>query len=147
MQLVKILKCGLTVFAAAAFVQLPAATWAATVTVNINKVKVAKGDIRASLCDTEATYKGDKCAMESIVKAQSGTTQLRFENVKPGTYAFHLMHDKNSNGEMDFNAFGIPKEGYGFSNNVKPGLSMPAFKKVAFVVAEQDVTQNVDLIN
>jgi uncharacterized protein (DUF2141 family) len=120
---------------------------AATITVTLNKVKVAKGDIRASLCESEAAYKADTCITDIVVKAQKGTTTLVFENIAPGTYGIQLMHDKNGNGEMDFNFLGIPKEGYGFSNNAKPVFSAPSFKKIAFTVGEADVSQSIDLIN
>jgi uncharacterized protein (DUF2141 family) len=119
---------------------------AATVTVTVNRVKVAKGDIRASLCENEVAYKADKCTRELIVNALKGSTQLRFENVPAGTYAIQLMHDKNGNGEMDYFLM-IPKEGYGFSNNIKPKLSLPSFAKTSFTVAVEDVTQSIDLIN
>jgi uncharacterized protein (DUF2141 family) len=124
-----------------------ASAQAATITVNVGKVKVAKGDIRASLCENEAAYKADKCGADIVMKAIAGTTTLRFENVKPGTYAIQLFHDKNSNGDMDYNFVGYPKEGYGLSNNIKPGLSKPGFKPVSFIVENTDVTQSINLIN
>jgi uncharacterized protein (DUF2141 family) len=120
---------------------------AATVIVQVNKVKSAQGDIRASLCETEVAYKADKCIKEIVLKAQKGTTQLVFENVTPGTYGIQLMHDKNANGDMDFNFLGIPKEGYGFSNNAKPRLSQPSFQRISFAVGDATVTQSIDLIN
>jgi uncharacterized protein (DUF2141 family) len=122
-------------------------TQAATVIVQVNKVKSAQGDIRASLCETEAAYKADKCIKEIVLKAEKGTTQLVFENVTPGTYGIQLMHDKNANGDMDYNFLGIPKEGYGFSNNAKPRLSQPSFQRISFTVTDATVTQSIDLIH
>jgi uncharacterized protein (DUF2141 family) len=120
---------------------------AATIAVKVNKVKSTQGDIRASLCETEAAYKADTCIKEVVLKAQKGTTELMFENVSPGIYGIQLMHDKNSNGDMDFNFLGIPKEGYGFSNNAKPRFSQPSFKRISFTVTDEGVTQSIDLIN
>jgi uncharacterized protein (DUF2141 family) len=119
----------------------------ATVTVQVHKVKSAQGDIRASLCENETAYKADTCIKEVVLKAEKGTTQLVFENVTPGTYGIQLMHDKNANGDMDFNFLGMPKEGYGFSNNAKPRLSQPSFKKISFNVTDASVTLSIDLIN
>jgi uncharacterized protein (DUF2141 family) len=129
------------------FLQMPAFARAAIVIVYVNKVKLAQGNIRASLCENEAAYKADKCIADSVVKAQKGTTKLIFENVVPGTYGIQLIHDKNSNGEMDFNFLGIPKEGYGFSNNAKPTLSAPSFKKIGFAVDTTDISQSINLIH
>ncbi len=120
---------------------------AASLFITVNKVKKAEGDIRASLCENETAYKADTCKGEAIVKAQKGQTVLHFQNVAPGTYGLQLMHDKNSNGEMDFNFLGIPKEGYGFSNNARPRFSAPPFKKIAFQVRQEDMQLSIDLIN
>ena len=45
----------------------------------------------------------------------------------PGRYAVAALHDENSNHKLDRNMFGWPKEGFGFSNNPKVGLSAPSF--------------------
>jgi uncharacterized protein (DUF2141 family) len=42
------------------------------------------------------------------------------------------MHDSNSNQKLDTNWIGIPKEGYGFSNNAKATLGPPSFDQVKF---------------
>jgi uncharacterized protein (DUF2141 family) len=36
------------------------------------------------------------------------------------------------NGKLDTNWLGIPKEGYGFSNDVKPLLGAPPFSAASF---------------
>lgn len=44
-----------------------------------------------------------------------------------GRYAIAVLHDENSNHKLDRNMIGWPKEGFGFSNNPKVGLSAPSF--------------------
>jgi len=39
------------------------------------------------------------------------------ENLKAGKYAVRFFHDENANKKLDLNFMGIPKEGYGISNN------------------------------
>ncbi len=51
----------------------------------------------------------------------------------PGTYAIAFGHDENSNGRVDQGFLGIPLEGYGFSNDVRPVLSAPGFEPCSFV--------------
>lgn len=53
-------------------------------------------------------------------------------NLKPGKYAFRFFHDENKNGKLDTNWFGIPKEGFGFSNNPSINFGPPAFGKTIF---------------
>ena len=58
--------------------------------------------------------------------------EIDFSGITPGKYALVCYHDENSNGKFDENAFGMPEEGYCFSNNVKPSLSAPNFNDCAF---------------
>jgi uncharacterized protein (DUF2141 family) len=51
-----------------------------------------------------------------------------------GRYAVAAIHDENSNHKLDRNMIGWPKEGFGFSNNPKVGLSAPSFDTAAIQV-------------
>jgi uncharacterized protein (DUF2141 family) len=51
--------------------------------------------------------------------------------VPPGQYAVVVIHDENSNMKLDRNFLGIPKEGFGFSNNPRVILSAPSFQSAA----------------
>ena len=42
-----------------------------------------------------------------------------FPGIEPGTYAVSLFHDENSNGKLDTNFLGIPREGVGASNDAR----------------------------
>lgn len=52
----------------------------------------------------------------------------------PGRYAIAVLHDENSNHRLDRNMIGFPKEGFGFSNNPKVGLSAPSFDTASMEV-------------
>lgn len=54
--------------------------------------------------------------------------------VPGGRYAFAFAHDEDDNGQLNRDFFGIPSEGYGFSNDVRPALSLPSWQSAAFVV-------------
>jgi uncharacterized protein (DUF2141 family) len=54
--------------------------------------------------------------------------------VAPGQYGVVVIHDENSNMKLDRNFFGIPKEGFGFSNNPRVFLSAPSFQAAAVPV-------------
>lgn len=51
-----------------------------------------------------------------------------------GRYAIAVLHDENSNHKLDRNLIGWPKEGFGFSNNPKVGLSAPSFDAAAMQI-------------
>ena len=61
-----------------------------------------------------------------------------------GEYAISLFVDSNGNKKIDKNFLGIPKEQYGFSNNVMGRMSAPTFNQAKFLVAGP-TTQNIKL--
>lgn len=54
----------------------------------------------------------------------------------PGQYAVALLHDENEDGKMNTSLLGLPKEGYGFSNNVMGLMGPPSFSKASVLVKE-----------
>ena len=61
-----------------------------------------------------------------------------------GEYAISLFVDSNGNKKIDKNFFGIPKEQYGFSNNVMGRMSAPSFDQAKFMVTGPTI-QNIKL--
>jgi len=75
-------------------------------------------------------------AEKAIRKAKLGISERKatvvFTDVQPGQYAIAILHDENGDQKMNTNALGIPKEGYGFSNNVIGAFGPPSFKRASF---------------
>lgn len=65
-------------------------------------------------------------------KIKGKRVRVEFSGLRPGSYAVAILHDENANGEMDFNLIGIPKEGFGFSNDAEVVLGPPSFEDAAF---------------
>jgi uncharacterized protein (DUF2141 family) len=61
-----------------------------------------------------------------------------------GEYAITLFVDFNGNKKIDKNFLGIPKEPYGFSNNVIGNMSAPTFDQAKFVISGP-TSQNIKL--
>ena len=55
----------------------------------------------------------DKALQQTFVEIQNQHAICEFNKVSPGEYAVSAYHDENSNGTMDRNVIGIPKEGGG----------------------------------
>ena len=64
-------------------------------------------------------------------------------DLAPGRYALFAMHDANGNGDLDRNLFGIPTEGYGFSNGATGTIGPPSFDAAAIQVAPDGPTRIV----
>ena len=58
---------------------------------------------------------------------------LRFEGLPRGGYAVAVIHDENGNNRLDTLA-GIPREGYGFSNDAAVRFGPPKFAAARFDV-------------
>lgn len=66
---------------------------------------------------------------------------IRIENLSPGKYSFKYFHDENNNKKLDTNWLGIPREGFGFSNNPGIGFGPPSAEKILFELKETTVLQ------
>ena len=63
---------------------------------------------------------------------KAGVFTVRISNLSFGTLAVSVLDDENSNGEMDM-TLGIPREGYGFSNDAPVRmLSPPKYEASSF---------------
>ena len=71
----------------------------------------------------------DPNAVHAIIAASGGA--VAFEHLAPGEYALLLLHDANRNGKLD-KRFGIPREGFGFSNNPPLRFGPPSANSVRF---------------
>lgn len=120
---------------------------AATLTVQVRGIRSDAGDIRVDICDDEQKYSKDVCTIDIIVPAKKEMVEVKTNTLPAGTYAIQVLHDANRNKKMDYGFLGIPKEGFGFSNNIRPGFSKPSWRKVKFEVGDADVVQTIDLIH
>ena len=55
-----------------------------------------------------------------------------FSGIESGTYAISVFHDENSNGKLDTNFLGIPREGVGASNDARGHMGPPKFDAAQF---------------
>jgi uncharacterized protein (DUF2141 family) len=67
-----------------------------------------------------------------VIKVRKSQARCDFEDIPPGIYALAVIHDENMNGELDTNVLGIPKEGYGFSNDARAWFGAPSFPDASF---------------
>ncbi|HEY9824727.1 MAG TPA: DUF2141 domain-containing protein [Stenomitos sp.] len=75
----------------------------------------------------------------------AGNATVTLENLKPGTYAITVYHDRNNDGKMNKTSFGFPEEGFGFSNNPELGFSSPSFDETKFEVKDSKTTIQIQM--
>ncbi|GCD78413.1 hypothetical protein JCM31826_18950 [Thermaurantimonas aggregans] len=78
---------------------------------------------------------------ESIIPVENKKATIRYTDLTPGNYSVEAFHDQNNNGKLDTNPFGIPREPYGFSNNVRGSFGPPDFELTLFQVSGMTTTK------
>jgi uncharacterized protein (DUF2141 family) len=109
-----------------------------SIAVTIPNVRNAAGTVRCALFTAAPGFPGASPLDrgQNNARATKGEVRCTFERVPPGTYAVSVLHDENDDSRLDTNFFGIPKEGYGASNNVLPATSGPTFEASRFTLAD-----------
>ena len=95
-----------------------------SITVEIDNIKTTTGQVIVSAYTSEKEYTDNPKYFYRFDKKnmQNGKLKCIIRDLPPGKYTFTLLDDSNKNDKMDYNLVGLPKEGYGFSNNLKPSI-------------------------
>jgi uncharacterized protein (DUF2141 family) len=113
-------------------------------TVVVDGIKEQKGKLMIGIYNSDSTF------MKKTYKgyaAEVTDTSMEFTIELPeGEYAISLYHDVNENNKLDTAIFGIPTEGYGFSNNAKGFMGPPSFEKSKFSLTDSMVIR-INLIH
>lgn len=99
-----------------------------TLKINFEITKDDKGQMFFALYNSEDNHMADEPFRSAEIEVNNGKAEVVIENLESGEYSFSYFHDVNSNGELDTNLVGIPKEPYGFSNGEKGRLGPPDFE-------------------
>ena len=102
--------------------------------VEITGLRNDKGKVLCAIFSSPVGF--PKSSGKAVAHAESeishGQAVCEFPGAAAGTYAVSVFHDENSNGKLDTNLLGIPREGVGASNNAKGHLGPPKFDAAAF---------------
>ena len=74
------------------------------------------------------------------IKVTESIVTVTIEDILAGTYALAIFQDINSDGKLNSNLFGAPKEPYGFSKNIYGTFGPPDFEDVSFKIENRKST-------
>lgn len=103
-----------------------------TVQLELSNIRSADGHIYVFLYTYENQYPYAPFAYFKFEKSDMKDGQMRVVLNNCPThekYALTLIDDENANDDLD-RFLGIPEEGYGFSNNVKPLFALPEYEEL-----------------
>ncbi len=104
----------------------------------ITNIKEIKGQIIVNIFDKAENFPLEGKEFKTItIPVEDYSLNVQKIHLPKGEYAIALLHDENSDGECNFNWIGIPTEGYGFSQNVKPIISAPSFDETKFEMIDK----------
>lgn len=112
-----------------------------TLDVHITNIRSTKGQICLAIFADEVGFKAErtcwemKCIKKNIVNGELHI-QIPF---KEGEWGFSVLDDENGNGKMDYNLFGIPREGFGLSNYFHRGILKPVFEDFSFKIKKNEL--------
>lgn len=115
-----------------------------TLNLNFEITEESEGQIFFALYNSEDNHMADEPFRSAEVDVINSKAEVVVENLKSGEYSFSYFHDVNSNGELDTNFVGVPKEPYGFSNGEKGRLGPPDFEDCKININE-DTTINLTI--
>lgn len=79
--------------------------------------------------------RGDLAVRSESLAIRDQKVTVSFADLAPGNYAIAILHDEDDDLEMSTNIVGIPKEGYGVSQNARGRLGPPSFDEAKVTVA------------
>jgi uncharacterized protein (DUF2141 family) len=116
--------------------------------IQVKGLKNTNGKVNIALYNSGSSFNNSNQAFKTaIVPINAIPLEILFDSLPPGEYAFAVFHDENSNQNLDQNFLGIPKEGFGFSNNASGSFGPPSYENAKFNVPSQSrVTQLINLV-
>jgi uncharacterized protein (DUF2141 family) len=102
--------------------------------VEIDGLRNDRGQVLCALYSSADGFptNGEKAQAHAKSPISGGHAVCEFPGITAGTYAVSAFHDENSNGKLDRNFMGIPREGVGASNNAKGHFGPPKFDAAVF---------------
>ncbi len=115
--------------------------------IELGALENAKGSIQISLFANQDGFPDDweKAFTSKTVAITPELKEIRLEDIPQGTYGIALIHDENENYELDTNFLGMPKEGYGFSNNARGRFGPPDFSDTIFTLDKESLVLNIEI--
>jgi uncharacterized protein (DUF2141 family) len=121
-----------------------------TLTVRVTGARNTKGKIWVNLFQDAQGFPDDpsKAIQQRSAEVDPSTmsAQVTFKDLPQGSFAVSVLHDENGNGKMDKNFVGMPKEGYGASNNPPKKRRAPTFDEAKFSLNSSEQTIEITLI-
>lgn len=120
-----------------------------TIIVSIEGIRGTEGNIKASVFSEKDGFPADYKKAVRIIETEitpDTSIVIRFEDLPYGDYAVALLHDEDGDGRMKTGLFGIPREGYAVSNNVRGKLGPPKYGDAVITLDSELLSISIRII-
>ncbi len=134
----------LYLFALASFSMHTIAQEQLTLTVEVSGAGANEGQAIFDLFDSKDNFLDQPVLSQTVKIDNEGRARFVITDLTAGKYAFSVIHDEDSNGELKTGFLGIPKEKVAVSNNVVPRFGPPKYRDAEFDLGDS-ITMSVSL--
>lgn len=117
-------------------------------TIEFENIRNNKGVVYVTIYETEETWLDEDFDYYEFIFSKENVINnkltVSIDSIKPGYYGIAILDDEDEDGEMRNNFIGFPKEGFGFSRNVKVRFSKPKFEECVLEI-KNDTTINISI--
>lgn len=110
-----------------------------SLTLTVDQVAYPKGKIYVGFYEAKNNFpKHGQHAFRKVIET-NGTASITttWNDIPAGEYALAVYQDLNNNDHLETGMFGIPKEPFGLSTNLKAGMfNKPTFNKCKVLIKE-----------
>jgi uncharacterized protein (DUF2141 family) len=112
----------------------PVSAAAADVEVMVTELKHEGARVQCALfASADGFPNAHNAIAKTVAPVVAGQAVCRFAAVPEGSHALAAFEDRNGNGALDVNLFGVPVEGVAFSRDARGRLGPPGFEAARFV--------------
>ncbi|UII33294.1 DUF2141 domain-containing protein [Fulvivirga ulvae] len=94
--------------------------------VTVENIKEPKGQLIIAIFNSKENFLEKPFKSQTVAVSQN-SKNIKFTDLPQGHYSVSIIYDKNENGELDKNFFGIPTEGFGFSKKSMGAFGPPSY--------------------
>lgn len=142
--------CFAVAIAASATFGGAATAMAAPLTVITEGLRNSQGQLAVAVFASAQGFpkEEDKAAKRMFVPIQGSSSEasIVIPDLPAGTYAVAVFHDSDKSGKLETSFFGVPRKGYGFSNNIVPSMRSASFEEAAFSLPPSGTIIKVRLV-
>ncbi|HYO09854.1 MAG TPA: DUF2141 domain-containing protein [Tepidisphaeraceae bacterium] len=117
----------------------------ATLRIEVTDLRSTRGELRLGIFNRSSGFPESRDAAVTWRSLPAATNErVMVVTLPPGEYAAVVLHDENGNMKLD-RSWGVPREGYGVTNNPKPRLRAATYAEARFNLPPDGASRTISI--